>query len=273
MPLMGTCPVCRRPAYPAFRWEVGRIVLACTTCHAVLVDGGDHRRRPDASPSSTPAGDPSAIRYAVCGAGRWQAVLLQALRGRSSADPCALGLAPEALIPFIEGLVGLLAPPLGIANEASLSITGSGEGGGLRCSPDGLSARAAFAAMAGAAALLALSAEELDSNAPCALWRRHARGQPIELKRLWTRSSEGGAVLRGAREAVQMAAMSVGATMALTILGDSRIAQRGYALSHVALPPPAPPRPPPTGDGRFNRLTQEAAQRCARRCVPGRAAL
>jgi hypothetical protein len=179
-------------------------------------------------------------------------MLLRALRGHPVAGPRNYRLAAARFIAFVESVVEDLLYPLGIAREAGWSTDGQPGVNSLRYTPAGLPARDAFAVMAAVAAMLALPAAALHETFDGALRRQRQPGRPVDLARLWTRPSEGGAVLRCDRRYLTMVAGSIGGAVALTLRGDPAIAAY-MAASGVAAQPPC--RAPEDND-RFHCLAR-----------------
>jgi hypothetical protein len=170
---------------------------------------------------------------AIAGTSWAQSMILGALRGHPVAGPRHYRLAAAAFIAFVEGLVGDLLYPLGIVRDAGPASRSWADPGGYM--PAGLPARDAFAVMAAIAAMLALPDPKARGKWRGALWWRQL-GAPVDLARLWTRPSEGGAVIRCDERDQSMAAGRIGAAVALTLLGDPEIA--AFTAAGPGLVPP-----------------------------------
>lgn len=249
-PLVDTCPECGREARPVFRWAARFPVLVCVACGAALHGDGGIPRLPDTACTSAGLRVDERPSAAIAGVGWAQTMLLSALRGHPVAGPRNYRLAASRFIAFVESLVEDLLYPLGIAREAGWSTGGHPGANPPRCTLAGLLARDAFAVMAAVAAVLALSGAELHEKFDGTLRRQRPPGKPIDLARLWTRPSEGGAVLRCDRRYLTMVVGVIGSAVALTLQGDPAIAAY-MAASGVAAPPPCHV---PEDDDRFRRL-------------------
>jgi hypothetical protein len=247
-PLVDTCPDCGGAARPGFRWAVRCPVLICVTCGAALHGDEGIPRSPDTVRVSAGLRVEACLSAAVAGIGWVQTMLLSALRGHPVAGPRNYRLATSRFITFVESLVEDLLYPLGIAREAGWSVNGGA--GPPRCTPGGLPARDAFAVMAAVAAVLALSDAELHEKPGGTFRRQRSPGKPIDLARLWTRPSEGGAVLRCDRRHLTMIAGGIGSAVALTLQGDPAIAAYMAARDVAA----SPRWRLPEGNDRFHRL-------------------
>jgi TniQ len=247
-PLVDTCPECGRAARPVFSWAVRCPVLICVACGAALHGAEGTPRSPDIVRVSAGLRVEECLSAAVAGIGWAQTMLLSALRGHPVAGPRNYRLATSRFIVFVESLVEGLLYPLGIARDAGWSVDGGA--GPPRCTPGGLLARNAFAVMAAAAAVLALSGAELHEKFGGMLRRQQSPGKPIDLARLWTHPSEGGAVLCCDRRHLTMVAGGIGSAVALALLGDPAITAY-MAASGAAAPPPCRI---PEGNDRFRLL-------------------
>jgi hypothetical protein len=160
-------------------------------------------------------------------------MMLGALRGHPVAGPRHHWLAAAAFIAFVDGLVADLLYPLGIVRDADPANRSWADPGGYM--PAGLPARDAFTVMAAIAAMLALPDAKARGKCRGVVWRRQL-GAPVDLARLWTRPSEGGAVIRCDERDQRTAAGRIGAAVALTLLGDPEIA--AFTAARQGLVPP-----------------------------------
>ncbi len=87
----------------------------------------------------------------------------------------------------------------------------------------GLPARDTFIVMAAIAAMLALPDAAARGKCRGRVWWRQLAA-PLDLARLWTDPSEGGAVFRCDERDLRMAAGHIGAAVALTLRSDPDIA-------------------------------------------------
>jgi hypothetical protein len=232
-PLVDTCPGCGRQADPIFRWIGGGPVLVCVQCGALLHEGRSAQTAPASFCSLVGTYADDRLLAAIAGTSWAQSMILGALRGHPVAGPRHYRLAAAAFIAFVEGLVGDLLYPLGIVRDAGPASRSWADPGGYM--PAGLPARDAFAVMAAIAAMLALPDPKARGKWRGALWWRQL-GAPVDLARLWTRPSEGGAVIRCDERDQSMAAGRIGAAVALTLLGDPEIA--AFTAAGPGLVPP-----------------------------------
>lgn len=223
-PLVDICLKCGRQADPVFRWAARCPVLVCVTCGAPLHSDGSIPQLPDTVCSSAGIYIDEPPSAAIAGIGWAQTMLLDALRGHPIAGPRNYRLAAARFIAFVEGLVDDLLYPLGIAREPGWSASSQPGVDPLRYKLGGLFARNAFAVMAAVAAILALSDAELPEKFNSVFQRQRQPDESIDLAQLWTRPSEGGAVLRCDRQDLAMVVGGIGVAVALTLLGDPAIA-------------------------------------------------
>jgi hypothetical protein len=238
LPLTDLCPGCGRAVFSRFRWKAGRPTMVCDTCDADLAIG-ESRGTSSGEPGRGPeAGREVPVPFeAVVGAARVQAALLRALRRRAPQWPS--GVPPETFIAGVEDLLGLLAFPLGIVRQVA-PVAAAGVKNTPQCSLNHLSVRGAFAALAGVAALLALSEADLNPASHGGLLHRYCGGDPADLTRLWLAPDAAAPVLCRPIDVVRVAASKVGVLVAAHLLGDGSVK---YYLELARCLPPPPPIP------------------------------